>query len=70
MFLKETVPLFCVCCLWFIPNGMNTIDGMAFSTELYCLRQILTPRIIADILPGEKMYGCAIIQCRDAIYRV
>jgi hypothetical protein len=36
--------LFVVCCLWLIPNGMNNTGCMAFSTELYCLRQNLQQR--------------------------
>jgi hypothetical protein len=33
-------------CLRLIPNGMNIIVLCLFSTELYCLRQILPPCII------------------------
>ena len=44
MFQHETMPLLCVLCAWLIPNGMNARGCLAFSTELYCLRQIIPQR--------------------------
>jgi hypothetical protein len=77
MFQHETMPLLCVLCVWLIPNGMNNTGCMAFSTELYCLRQnnsatspryfriisimlyclrqIIPQRIIANIFLGHNI---------------
>ena len=43
--MADYVPLV-VCRFWLIPNGMNNMASGLFSTELYCLRQILPPCII------------------------
>ena len=58
-FIHAAIALFCVRCAWLIPNGMNNMASGLFSTELYCLRQIIPQRLIANIFLGHniEMYG-------------